>query len=151
MNKLKGDPLVGFVIVIFGLAFLFPSIGYGLMSPKGLPGPGAGFFPLITSSFTIFFGLWVMVDALKNGGANYFGDDTEQRSNFKVIFSLIAIFTVFAFIWYFINFYLGIAVLSVAFNYIFGRTWVFNLIFTVIIEALLFGIFEQVLYIQFEM
>ena len=149
MDKLKGDPLLGLCFVIFGLIFLMPSIEYGIASPKGLPGPGAGFFPLVTSSFTIFFGLWVIFDAVKNGSVDFFGHDAEQRSNFKIIFLLIATFCVFLAIWYFINFFLGIAILCLAFNFIFGRTLVFNLIFTVVIVLLLYGIFEKLLYIQF--
>lgn len=149
LEKLKGDPLMGLIFVIFGIVFLIPSLGYGLSSPRGLPGPGAGFFPAITSGFTIFFGLWIIYDALKKGSVNYFGHDPEQHKNFKIIAVLSAGFIVFLLLWLYVNFYLGIGLLSVFYNYLFGRSIKFNLIFTLLLLGLLFGVFENLLYVQF--
>ncbi len=148
-DKFKGDPLMGFIFVIFGLIFLVPGIGYGLSSPGGLPGPGAGFFPTITSALTVFFGLWIIYDGLKKGSVDYFGQDPEQRSNFKIIAVVCAAFIAFLLIWVYINFFLGIAMLSLFYNFIFKRTWKFNLIFTVVLTGMLYVVFERLLYIQF--
>ena len=149
MQKLKGDPLMGFLVVIFGLLFFVPGLGYGLSSPGNLPGPGAGFFPVITSGLTICFGLWIIYDGLKKGSVDYFGSDPEQRANFKILAIVCLAFVVFLLIWLFIKFFLGIALLSLFYNFIFGRTWKFNLIFSLVLTALLYGVFEKLLYIQF--
>lgn len=148
-DKLKGDPIMGLLLIAFGLLFLIPSLDLGLLAPKGIAGPGAGFFPAVTSSFVIFFGIWIIYDAIKVKNTKYFEDDAELSANFKILFLVVLGFIVFLLIWYFINFFLGIAILCLFYNYLFKRSIVFNVIFTLIFVALLYGVFEKLLYIQF--
>ncbi len=149
-NKLKGDPLMGLLIVIFGLVFFIPSLKLGVIAPGDIGGPGAGFFPAICSSFVMFFGAWVIFDGLKGKNTKYFEDDPELVKNIKLLFLLAAIFVSCLIIWVYVNFFLAMALLSLSFNFIFGRKALFNILFTIVIVALLYFVFEQLLYIQFE-
>ena len=137
-NKLKGDPLMGLLIVIFGLVFFIPSLKLGVIAPGDIGGP------------VMFFGAWVIFDGLKGKNTKYFEDDPELVKNIKLLFLLAAIFVSCLIIWVYVNFFLAMALLSLSFNFIFGRKALFNILFTIVIVALLYFVFEQLLYIQFE-
>ena len=143
---------MGVIVMIFGLIFFIPSIKLGIIadSSTGIPGPGAGFFPFITSAFVIFFALWVIFKSVKQGSVDYFGDDPEQLVNIKIVFLEGAAFIIFMFIWRFVSFFAGIFLICLFLNWLFGRTWKFNIIFSVVFTALLYVVFEQLLYIQFD-
>lgn len=148
-KKSKGDLIVGTAIILVGLLFFVSSIRLGLKGPEGISGPGSGFFPFICSAFTMFFGAWIVFDSIRKGSVDFFGQDPEQHANFKTIYKLIAAFAVFLLIWLFVDFFLGVALLCLFLNYNFGRTWKFNIIFTAILVALLYGVFDRLLDIQF--
>lgn len=155
--KGNGDAIIGLIFVITGLVFLIPSIGYGLLPPPNLFGLGAGFFPTVTSSFVIFFGLWIIFNALSKGSMVYFEGVDDARCKGKIMFFMLVIFVLFLTLWVVVDkfvgsslgFFVGIATMILIFNHIFGRTLKFNLIFTAVFVGLLYGIFYELLYIQF--
>ena len=148
-NKKRADIVVGLCFIFAALCFLVPSLKLGIVGPEAIPGPGAGFFPALCACFTIFFGLWIIYDALRKGSVDFFGDDAEQRSNLKIIALVVAIFALFVLLWLFVDFFLATAVLCLLFNKAFGRSLKFNLIFTLVYVALLYGVFVHLLDIQF--
>lgn len=148
-NKPKADIVIGFCFIFAALLFLVPSIGLGILGPSSLPGPGAGFFPMVCSSFVIFFGLWIIMDAVKKGSVDLFGSDPEQLGNLKIMGFIILVFLLFVVVWLFVDFFLATAILCLLFNKAFGRSLKFNLIFTAVYVALLYGIFVYLLDIQF--
>lgn len=148
-NKPKADIIVGFCFIFAALAFFIPSIKLGISGPVAIPGPGAGFFPALTSGFTIFFGLWIILSAIKKGSVDFFGQDPEQYANFKIIAFIVAIFCLFVLLWLFIDFFLATAILCLCFNKAFGRSWKFNIIFSAVYVALIYGIFVYLLDVTF--
>ncbi len=155
--KGNGDAIIGLLFVIVGAVFLIPSIGYGLLPPPNLFGLGAGFFPTVTSSFVIFFGLWIIFNALTRGSQLYFQGVEDVKRKAKIMFFMLFVFVMFLTLWVVVDkfigsslgFFVGITAMILIFNHIFGRTLKFNLIFTIIFVGLLYGIFYELLYIQF--
>lgn len=148
-RKTKGDIVVGLCFVAAGLAFLAGAVSLGITGQKGISGLGPGFFPALCASFTIFFGLWIDFDAIRKGSVDFFGTDPEQLSNLKLLAFAAGVFILFLVTWYFVNFYLGVALLCLLYNFAFGRTWKFNLVSTAVIVVLLYFIFERLLSVQF--
>ncbi len=148
-RKSKGDIIVGLCFVVAGLAFLAGGVSLGISGKAAVPGPGPGFFPALCAVFSIFFGLWIAIEAVKKGSVDFFGTDPEQLSNGKLIAFVTAVFILFMALWYFLNFYVGVAALCLLYNFAFGRTWKFNLIFSAVILGLLYFIFERLLSVQF--
>ena len=149
-KKIWGDTITGLCFIIFGLAFLAGSIALGIGPHKQVPGPGPGFFPALCAGFTIFFGIWVVYEAIKKGSADFFGNDPEQLSNIKLIAFTVLVFVIFMGIWYFVTFYLGIVALCLICNRAFSRSWKFNVIFSIVVTGLLYLVFERLLSVQFE-
>ena len=149
-NKLKADIVVGFCFIFAAVAFFIPSLKLGIVGPEAIAGPGPGFFPAVCSVFTAFFGMWIILDAVKKGSADFFGTDLEQRSNFKIIAFVTAIFVAFVLIWAYADFFLATALLCLAFNKAFGRSLKFNVIFTLLYVVLLYGVFVMLLDVRFD-
>ncbi|SFS72324.1 Tripartite tricarboxylate transporter TctB family protein [Succinivibrio dextrinosolvens] len=155
--KGNGDAIIGGLFVLAGLAFLVPAIGYGLLPPPGLFGLGAGFFPTVTSAFVIFFGLWIVYDAISKGSSIYFQGEEDLKRKGKIMAFMFAVFVSFLALWVIVDrfmessmgFFVGCSAMLLTFNHIFGRTLKFNIIFTAIFIGLLYGIFYKLLYIQF--
>lgn len=157
MSKANGDAVLGCLFVAAGVLFLIPAIGYGLLPPPNLFGLGAGFFPTVTSSFVIFFGLWIIFNALRKGSVIYFEGQDDLRRKFKIMITMLLIFILFLVIWILVEtyvatsygFFVGIAMMILVYNHLFGRSLKFNFIFTLIFVGLLWGIFYHILDIQF--
>lgn len=148
-KKPKADIIVGFCFIFAAVAFLIPSFQLGISGPEAIPGPGAVFFPAVCAIFTIFFGAWIILSAVKSGSVDFFGKDPEQLANIKIITFIVAIFILFVLLWYFIDFFLATVLLCLGFNKAFGRSWKFNIIFSAVYVALIYGIFVQLLDITF--
>ncbi len=157
MNKANGDAVIGCLFVAAGILFLIPAIGYGLLPPPNLFGLGAGFFPTVTSSFVIFFGLWIIFNALRKGSVVYFAGQNNLKIKFRIMMTMLVVFVLFLATWVLVEtyiatsmgFFAGIAMMIFIYNFIFGRTLKFNLIFTTLFVGLLWIIFYKLLYIQF--
>ena len=149
MNKWNADAIMGVLIAAFGLTFLVPALGYGLLPPPNLFGLGAGFFPTVTSVMVIFFGLWTSYNALKNGSVVFFAGQDDVSGKFKLMLALLGLYAAFLLLWYCLDFFVGIAVLLLGSNLLFGRTLRFSVIFTAVLTALLWVAFYKLLDINF--
>lgn len=157
MSRANGDAVLGCLFVAMGMLFLIPAIGYGLLPPPNLFGLGAGFFPTVTSSFVIFFGLWIIYNALRKGSVIYFAGQDDLRRKFKIMMTMLLVFILFLLIWILVEtyiatsvgFFAGIAMMIFVYNWLFSRSLKFNLIFTLLFVGLLWGIFYYLLDIQF--
>ena len=75
--------------------------------------------------------------------------DVDWRLTPLIFTCEILVLILFMALWYFLNFYVGVAALCLLYNFAFGRTWKFNLIFSAVILGLLYFIFERLLSVQF--
>lgn len=146
----KGDTIPGILAVAFGLLFLIPSIGFGVTSATSDGVPGPGFFPLIISICLIALGLVLFVKGIRDKGKfKVFVLDEDNRENLKPFFLTIAAILVFLIAIKFIMFVLAAFVLVVVMNWIYKRSWKFNLIFSSVFVGLVYVIFTVLLKVQF--
>lgn len=146
----KGDTVPGLLVVGFGIMFLIPGTQLGIASTTSDNVPGAGFFPVIISVAVILFGLALFVKGLKdNGKLVYFQMDEEQKANVRPFFLTILGIAAFFVIWKFVRFEVAALAFSLFLNWVYHRSWKFNVAFTVIFVGLIYCIFSLGLKIEF--
>lgn len=152
----KGDTIPGALIAVFGFAvtiytLMEDTMRYSSQSSDGVP--GAGFFPVLLGLAVGILGLALMIRGiLKRGQVQYFNIDPEIKKNLKRLLLAAAGIVVFFVLWQttrqFIPF---MALLCLYLNLIFGRTWKFNLIYTVVFTLFIYAAFVKGFSIQFNM
>ncbi len=146
----KGDTIPGLLVCGVGVWFLVPGIGLGMSSSTISGVPGAGFFPVIVSSAVILFGLALFVKGLKdNGKFAYFEMDEEQKANIRPLLLTVCAILAFFILWKLIHFVVAALAFCLFVNWIYHRSWKYNLLFSIIFVALIYGIFNLGLKVQF--
>lgn len=146
----KGDTIPGVLAVGFGTLFLVPSIGLGFAASTtdGVPGPG--FFPTIVSSFLIVLGFILLVKGIKDKGKiRFFVLDEDTKENIRPFLLTIAAILVYLVALKFISFVLASFTLLVFLNWVYKRSWRFNLTFSTVFVGLVYLIFTVLLRVQF--
>lgn len=152
----KGDTIPGLLIALFGFAVA----GYTLMdetmlvraqSSDGVP--GAGFFPVLLGSVVGILGVVLMVRGLmQKGSVQYFQLDAEVSKNLKTLILAAIGIVVFFVVWQLTKqFIFCVPVLCFYLNFLFGRKLKFNILYTVIFTAFLYGAFVVGFKVQFNM
>ncbi len=146
----KGDTIPGILSVAFGFLFLIPSIGFGVTSATSDGVPGPGFFPMIISVCLIALGLMLLIKGIRDKGTfKVFVLDEDTRENLKPFFLTIAAILGFLIAIKFVLFVLAAFALLVGMNWIYKRSWKFNLIFSSVFVGLVYVIFTILLKVQF--
>jgi hypothetical protein len=146
----KGDTIPGLLLSGVGLCFLIPALGLGLSSTTSDNVPGAGFFPVVIASAVILFGILLFLKGLKaNGKMVYFEMDEEQKANIRPFFVTILSIAAFFLIWKFVRFEIAAFAFCLFTNWVFKRTWKYNIAFSVILVTIIYCIFSLGLKIEF--
>lgn len=148
----KTNIAFGTVFTGIGLLFLFVSLRYGIASPTSDGVPGAGFFPFLVSALVVLLGIALIALSLlhRDGQPSPFHMDKEQRENIlPFALTIIAIFAFFA-LWRLIPFEWAALAFCLFMNRAYGRSWRFNILFSVIFVFSIHYIFNRLLFVQFE-
>jgi len=146
----KGDTIPGLLSIGFGTLFFVPSLGMGFTASTSDGVPGPGFFPIIVSSFLIILGFILLVKGIKDKGKfKFFVMDEDTKENLRPFFLTIAAIVVFLAALKLIPFTLASLALLVFLNWVYKRSWKFNLIFSPVFVGLVYLIFTVLLKVQF--
>lgn len=152
----KGDTIPGLLIALFGYAvavytLLEKTMTFRAQSSDGVP--GAGFFPVLLGFVVGVLGTALLIRGLmQKGSVQYFKLDPEISKNLKVLLMAAAGIVVFFVLWQLTKqFIFCVPVLCFFLNYIFGRDLKFNILYTVIFTAFLYGAFVLGFKVQFNM
>jgi len=152
MERLKGDTIPGLIFAAVGLAFLLPSVDLGILSTTKDGVPGAGFFPSILSAGVIICGIGLFISGLlAKGGFEYFYLDEEQKKNIRPFFITLAAMFVFMLVWKLVDFFLAMGLFCLFMNWIYKRSWKFNILFSVGFVICIYVAFTMLLKIQFDL
>ena len=107
--------------------------------------PGPGFFPIICGVLMIMFGgVLVLKSLLQKESVDYFKMTDEIRSNTKIAFLVFSGLIVFMILWKLTNLFIPLVfVLAVYLNLLFKRSWIFTLIFSIILTAFIYFLFVR--------
>lgn len=152
----KGDTIPGILIAVFGFAvtvytLLEDTMRYGAQSSDNVP--GAGFFPMILGITVAILGTALAIRGItKRGSVQYFKLDGEIKKNLKILLLAAVGVVVFFILWQsthqFIPF---MALLCLYLNWVFGRNWKFNIVYTVVFTLFVYAAFVKGFSIQFNM
>lgn len=140
------DVIPGVVTVLVGGASLWyistqPRMTIITESSGGFLGPG--FFPFVCSLLMVVLGIALIVrGVLQAGKVKYFEMTPEKKKNLLTIGLVVGSCILFLTAWKLTNKFLPcLFVYSIAVNKILKRTWVFTIVFSVILTAFVYGLF----------
>lgn len=154
---LRGDTIPGLVIMLFGFTVAIYTLVEDTMRFRAQTSdgvPGAGFFPVILGFLLGALGLLLMIRGLRaKGEVEFFKiEDDEIRGNVKMLIKTVVCILVFFILWQLTKQFILCALLFVGgLNFIFERSWKFNLIYTVVFVAFIYVAFVVGFSIQFNM
>ena len=148
-KNLKGDLIPGIVAVLFGLFVLILTLTGSdmaiLIAKKRGSIPGPGFFPFLCSALTIVFGIALTIRGLRqNGAVNFFDLTDEMRGNVKIALLVLVGLICFLILWKLTNLFIPLVfVFAIYLNLLFKRSWVFTIVFSIIITAFIYFLFVR--------
>lgn len=154
---LRGDTIPGLVIMLFGFTVAIYTLVEDTMRFRAQTSdgvPGAGFFPVILGFILGALGLLLLIRGLRaKGEVEFFKiEDDEIRGNVKMLIKTVICILVFFILWQLTKQFAICALLFVGgLNFIFERSWKFNLIYTVVFVTFIYATFVLGFSIQFNM
>ena len=146
---LKGDTIPGIVATLFGAFVLFLTLtGENmaiLIAKKRGSIPGPGFFPFLCAVFTLVFGIALIIRGIRqNGTVSYFAMTDEMRGNIKTALLVLVGLICFLVLWKLTNLFIVLVfAYAVYLNVLFKRSWVFTIVFSVVITAFIYLLFMR--------
>ena len=143
MNK-AGLVFVGCCIAL-ALFFLIPALAMPEGSVDGAPGPG--YFPIIVSVIIIILAVIQGVSYFKEDVKTFEQDET-QKKNRPTLFITIVSILVYTVLFAFLPF-IPLTIVFVGFlNWLYGKRWIFNALFSVSFTLILWAIFSKFLHVM---
>ena len=150
----KGDTIPGIITVLFGLLFVVatavnPQLTAVSKTSDGVP--GAGFFPYLLGFSTMVLGALSVLRGLRQKGqVQYINLDEETKQNLKTLALSVLGLVVFLVFWKLTSqFMICMLVLCLYLNWLFQRSWKFNIIYSAVFTAFIYLTFKVGFSIQF--
>ncbi|MEM5780371.1 MAG: tripartite tricarboxylate transporter TctB family protein [Lawsonibacter sp.] len=152
----KGDTIPGLITAIFGYSVAIYTLventmRFNAQSSDGVP--GAGFFPVLLGFLVGILGTVLTVRGIREKGTvRYFQVDAEVKHNLKVLGLAALSMVLFFILWQTTKqFIVCMAAVCFALNLVFGRKLIYNLIYTAVFTAFIYGAFILGFSVQFNM
>jgi hypothetical protein len=133
------------VCIAAALVFMIPAFGFPGGTVDGAPGPG--YFPIIVCIVIIILGGILGVSYIRKK-EKYFQTNETERSNLPVLLVTGGAVIIYTVAFMFIPFILLTLVFLVFMNWLYKRTWVFNIVFSIIFTLVLFFVFSKFLHVM---
>lgn len=138
-RRLSADSVFGMVTLLTAVAFIAQSLQFKGASSDGVP--GAGYFPIVASIFVALFSVLLIIEGIKKQN-KYFEYDASKKQNLIQMLEVYGALIVFMILWNFVPFVVAALVLEVLLCRILKCSWKFTIIFSVIVVAVLYLIFN---------
>ncbi len=133
------------------MIFVIGGFQLGVHSPTRDGVPGSGFFPVVIGAAVALLGAGLIVQSLtfKGEKKESFRMEGEQRGNIRpLILTALCLVGMFV-VWHIVNFEAAAVLLSLALNWVYGRSRRFSILFTIVFIGLVYLMFDRIFYIQF--
>lgn len=143
----KGDLIPGLVSTAAGAVVLVYTLTEKNMTILASQAtghvPGPGFFPVICSSLLLLFGILLTIKGvLQKGKVSYFQITPEIKENIKIALSAFALLVLMLIAWKVTDqFIVCLFVYSITMNKLFKRSWLFSIVFSVLLVGLVYFMF----------
>ncbi len=143
MNK-AGLIFVGISIMI-ALGFMIPAFSMPGGSVDGAPGPG--YFPIIVSLLVIIFAIIQGITYLKEDVKTFEQTETQVKNKPTLFITCVTIL-VYTILFSIIPF-IPLTIITIGFlNWLYGKKWVHNSIFSVVFTVVVYLIFSKFLHVM---
>mgnify|MGYP001216182192 CR=1 FL=1 len=143
MNK-AGLVFVGISIVV-ALLFMIPAFSMPKGTVDGAPGPG--YFPIIISAIVLLLSVILGIVYLREDIKIFKRTENQKKNTPKLIISMIAIL-VYALLFSVLPF-IPVTIVGIGFlNWLYGKKWIENIIFSVVFTLVLYFIFSKFLHVM---
>ena len=151
----KGDAISGIAITLLGFGVVIYTLAENTMrfnaqTSDGVP--GAGFFPVLLGALLGILGIMLVIRSIrkKSEEVQSVAASEETKKNIKMLVLTITAVVVFFILWQLTKLFILWALALVVFlNFIFERTWKFNIIYSVVFVAFIYLAFVVGFSIQF--
>ena len=127
--------------IVLALLFLIPALGF---PPARAGTPGPGYFPIIVSTIIIILSVILAVTYLRDK-ETYFQKNETERSNTPTLLITCGAVILYPIFFWFLPFIPLTIVYMVFLNWVYKRTWKFNIPFSVLFTVTLYVIFARFL------
>jgi len=143
MNK-AGLVFVGISIAV-ALFFMIPALSMPGGSADGAPGPG--YFPTIISVIVIVLSVVLGIEYIKEDKKTF--DQTEtQKKNKPTLFIVCITTLVYTILFAFIPF-IPLTIVAVGFiNWLLGKKWIPNIVFSIVFTLIIYFVFSKFLHVM---
>ena len=148
-KSLKGDLIPGLIGVFFGVIVIILTLTGNdmaiMIAKKRGSIPGPGFFPTICGVLMVLFGAGLSFRGLRQKvSVDYFKMTDEIRGNAKIAMFVVLGLIVFLIAWKITNLFIPLVfILAVYLNLLFKRSWLFTLIFSIVLTAFIYFLFVR--------
>ena len=148
-KSLKGDLIPGLIGVLFGVIVIILTLTGNdmaiMIAKKRGSIPGPGFFPMICGVLMVLFGAGLSFRGLRQKvSVDYFKMTDEIRGNAKIAMFVVLGLIVFLIAWKITNLFIPLVfILAVYLNLLFKRSWLFTLIFSIVLTAFIYFLFVR--------
>ncbi len=127
------------------LIFMIPAFKFPGGTTDGTPGPG--YFPILVSCVILLLCAVLFFQYLKDN-KKYFQQNEVQKKNLSKLLITAGAIILYTVLFMFIPFIPLTIVFMVFLNWLFGRTWRFNIIFSVIFTGAIYYVFNNLLHVM---
>lgn len=131
--------------VIVTLFFMIPAFSFPGGTTDGAPGPG--YFPILVCSVILLLSTILFIQYLRDH-KKYFQQNETQKKNLPKLLIAIGAIILYTILFMFIPFIPLTLVFMVFLNWLFGRTWRFNIIFSVVFTGVIYFVFNNLLHVM---
>ena len=142
-----GDTIPGIVTVLVGgasLAYVSTQPRMTVLTDSSGGSLGPGFFPVACSVILVILGIALIVRGIRQGGkVRYFEMTPEKKANLRTVALVTGMCILFLVAWKLTRkFLVCLFVYSIVINKLLKRSWVFTIIFSVVLTAFVYCLFD---------
>lgn len=128
-----------FVLAMF---FFIPALSFPGATRDGTPGPG--YFPIIVSLAIFFLSILLAISYLRDK-EKYFQKNETERSNLRIVLITCAAVVLYPILFLYLPFIPLTIAFMVFLNWMYKRSWVFNITFSLTLPVILYFVFSRFL------
>lgn len=147
----KSDIYSGTAFVVLAAIFIVGGLRLGVSAPTKDGVPGAGFFPVVIGAAVAVLGGLLVMQSLtfKGPKKESFRMVEEQKANIRpLVLTVVCLLAMFV-VWHLVNFEVAVTLFSLAVNKVYGRSWKFGILFTLVFVGIIYLMFDKLFHIQF--
>lgn len=133
------------ICVAVTLLFMVPAFSFPGGTTDGSPGPG--YFPILVCAVILILSAILFIQYMRDKKKYFQQNDTQKKNLPKLLITAGAVI-LYTILFMFLPFIPLTLVFLVFLNWLFGRTWRFNILFSVLFTGAIYYVFSNLLHVM---